>query len=198
MREALHAQTLDSAPHPRQRRRMSRSCAGRWILVSVFALLALTGCARPDPFLAPIEARTPLDFSLWHAKAKDALTPAEWRWFELIVQEHKYSIMQRGQASGSAAVDEAARALLDGRPLADVMREGLQMLLLRRSTELDEATAAIKANESRRRLIRPNDEQLLQDFNAHMERLHERAARLEDEVAQLTAAYAACEAKARR
>lgn len=92
-------------------------------------LLVFSGCTRSSPYLEPIEAKTPLDFSIWRAQANEALSTNEWRWFDKIVQEHKYRIMQQGLATGSQGVDEAARRVLHGRPLSEVMREGLQMLL---------------------------------------------------------------------
>lgn len=156
------------------------------------------GCSRPSPYLAPIEARTPLGFTLWRTQAGDALTTEEWRWFDRVVQEHRYVLMQQGLASGSDAVDAALRKSLDGRPLSEVMREGLQMLLRRKTAELDELSTALKANESRRHRIRPHETQKLHDFELHQEELRGRIARQEEEIAQIRATFTACEAKAGR
>lgn len=161
-------------------------------------LLLLTSCTRTSPYLEPIEAQTPMEFSLWRAKIGAALTADEWRWFERVVQEHKYAIMQAGKASGSEAIDEAARSILHGRPLAEVMREGLQVLIRRETAELDERIAAFQLNERRAHIIPRDDEQKLRDFALHQEELQRKIARSQDDLAQLRAALAAFEAKVGR
>lgn len=172
--------------------------AGRFARFLWIVLLLLTNCTRPSPYLEPIEARTPTEFSLWRAKIGPALTTDEWHWFERVVQEHKYAIMQAGKASGSTAIDEAARSILHGRPLAEVMREGLPMIIRRETAELDERLAAFQLNERRAHIIRRDDEQKLRDFALHQQELERKIARSRDDIAQLRAALEAFEAKVSR
>lgn len=166
--------------------------------VFLATLLLLAGCSRTSRYHEPIEAGTAAEFNLWQAKAARLLTPEERRWFEQIVQEYKYDAMRQGAATGSAAVDYATRQALDGRPLDNVMLEGLHLLRHRRSAELMEAKAAYELNERRRRLIHADDTQKLRDFDLHQEELRRKITRLEEAVAEFGAALVAFEKRAGR
>lgn len=163
-----------------------------WVLA-----LGLPGCTRRSPYLEPVDASTPYSLVLWRTQARDALTADQWVWFDAILQEHKYRVMQQTDTSGSEAIDEAARARIHGRPLADVMREGLQMIIQRRTDERNQKRDALLANIKRRDLIPRENEQMLRDFELHQQELRNRIVRLEQELTQLNAVLAACEAKAK-
>jgi hypothetical protein len=156
------------------------------------------GCTRTPPYLQPIEAETPMELNLWRSRVNQALTPEEWRWFETVLQEYRFQLMREGKASGSKAVDEALRQTIHGRPLAEVMREGLQMHLRRKTGERDEMKIAFERNEQKRRLVRAGDADTLSALEHHQKTLAEKLARNESEITAAQAAFAAFEAKAGR
>ncbi len=65
----------------------------------------------------------------------DRLSREQWRLFDQAMQELKIQIMLKGEASGSAAVDEALRSQIDGKPLYETVRFGLQLRLDRLLSE---------------------------------------------------------------
>ncbi len=139
-----------------------------------------------------------MELNLWRSRTNHALTPEEWRWFETVLQEYRFQLMREGKASGSKAVDEALRQTIHGRPLAEVMREGLQTHLRRKTDERDEMKIAFARNTEKRKLIRASQEDLLKEFEFHQEELRRKLDRCENEIALAQAAFAGFEAKAGR
>jgi len=131
---------------------------------------------------------------MWRANLGQALTPEEWRWFDLTVQEFKFQLMLEQKVSGSAAIEAAVRERINGRKLGEVLREGLQAHLERKTTERDELEAAIGINAKRK--IRPGDDDARRDLAAHQENLRQKLAKLNEELAALSAALVQLDNKA--
>lgn len=163
-------------------------------LFVIACLVFLGGCARTSPYQQPVEAETPVQLNMWRANLGAALAPEEWQWFDLTVQEFKLQLMLDQKVSGSDAIDAAVRERINGRKLADVLREGLQAHLKRKTAERDELEAAIGINAKRK--IRPNDTDMLRDLAAHQENLQGKLAKLNDELAALNASLSQLQVKA--
>lgn len=155
---------------------------------ALFCLVLLAGCTRTPPLQQPVDAATPMALNLWRTKMNDALLPEDWRWFDVVMQEYKFQIMLAGKISGSAAIDDAVRARIHGRPLAEIMREGLQAHLQRKTAERDDMKTAFARNEQKRALIKPGQDDLLRDFNFHQETLRQNLAKVEADLAAAQAA----------
>lgn len=151
----------------------------------ILGILFLAGCARIPPAQQPVEASSAIEFSMWRTRLNDELTREEWRWFDVAMQEFKYQLMLDQKVSGSAAIETAVREKIHGRTLADVMREGLQAHLRRKTAERDELEAAIAINAKRR--IPPGDTALQQEFAAHQEKLKKKIPGLNAELATVQA-----------
>ncbi|HEX2862103.1 MAG TPA: hypothetical protein VHN79_10710, partial [Lacunisphaera sp.] len=143
----------------------------------------------------PVAAASSAEFNTWRASHQDDLPPAEWQWFDVAIQEFKLALMREGKLSGSGAIDEAVRAKIHGRPLADVMREGLQAHVRRKTAERAEMDAAFALNASRR--IPPDDTATLRDMANHQENLRVKMNKLDQEIAAANAALAPLEARGR-
>jgi phage I-like protein len=92
------------------------------------------------------------------------------------------------KVSGSGAIDSAVRERINGRQLREVMREGLQGHLHRKTAERDELEAAIATNAKRK--IRPDDTAMQRDLADHQENLRKKLTKLNDELAAASAALA--------
>ncbi len=88
---------------------------------ALLCLVLLAGCARTPPLQQPVDAETPMALNLWRAKMSRDLTTEDWRWFDVVIQEHKFQIMLAGKITGSAAIDAAVHERIHGRPLAEVI-----------------------------------------------------------------------------
>lgn len=161
----------------------------------VFAwMVFLTGCAKAPPYQQAVEAESPIQFNMWRANLSGDLTPEEWQWFDVAMQEFKFQLMLDQKVSGSDAIAAAVREKINGRTLGDVLREGLQAHLKRKTAERDELEAAIGINAKRK--IRQDDTDTRRDLAAHQENLRKKLAKLNDELAAANAALAQLNAKA--
>jgi type I restriction-modification system DNA methylase subunit len=106
------------------------------------------------------------------------------------MQEFKFQLMLAGKISGSAAIDAAVRERIHGRPLGEVLREGLQAHLQRKTAERDDMKTAFYRNEEKRTLVKPGQDDLLRDLNFHQNNLKQNLAKLEQEVSAAQAALA--------
>ncbi len=116
-------------------------------------------------------------------------------WFDVAIQEFKFQIMLSKQATGSEAIDAALREKINGRKLGDVMRDGLQAYLKRKTSDKDDLEQAILANSKLH--IRPGDEDKAKELAEFQENLHNRLTRLQEEVAAAETAIARLETKAK-
>jgi len=153
-----------------------------------FALLAalspLVACTQTPPQQQPVDAGSPIALSMWRAKATNSLTAEDWRWFDVTLQELKLQVMLEGKTSGSAAIETVVRGKIDGRPFIEVMREGLQLHLQRKTAERDDTVNALATNEQKiKPRIKPGSDDILRDFNTHQDMLRQKLAKLEPEVA---------------
>lgn len=176
---------------------MTRHPAPPVLPAVLLLLLVLAGCARTPPFRQPVEAETPMALTLWRSRLAQKLTPEEWRWFDAVVQEHKLRLMQAGAAGGSAGLDDSVRRQIHGRPLAEVMSEGLQLLRDRKTAELAEMREAHTRNEGKRRFIKENED-LLRDLEFHQTELLRKIARVEADIDATEDAIQSLSAKAAR
>jgi len=149
-------------------------------LLVVLCLVVLAGCARTPPDQRPVEAESPIAFNLWRAKLDAELTPEEWRWFDVALQEFKFQLMLDQKVSGSEAIDTAVRERINGRKWIEVTREGLQAHLKRKTAERDEMEAAFAINAKRK--IRPGDDDTRRDLAMHQENLRRKLATLNNDI----------------
>ena len=163
---------------------------------ALLCLLLLAGCARTPPLAQPGDAETPMLFNLWRSKTSRDLTTEDWRWFDVAMQEFKFQLMLAGKISGSAAIDAAVRERIHERPLGEVLREGLQAHLQRKTAERDDMKTAFQRNEEKRALIKPGQDDLLRDLNFHQNNLRQNLAKLDAEVAAAQAALTRFESPA--
>jgi hypothetical protein len=164
----------------------------------LLCLLLLAGCTRKPPLQQTVNAETPMALNLWRAKMNDSLPPEDWRWFDVVMQEYKFQLMLAGKISGSAAIDAAVRERIHGRAMGEVLREGLQAHLQRKTAERDDMKTAFARNEEKRALIRPGQDDLLRDLNFHQETLGQNLAKLETDLAAAQAALGRFENPAAR
>jgi hypothetical protein len=163
-------------------------------LRALVSLLLLTGCAPTPPFERAVEAESTMQFAMWRTNVGPGLTREEWQWFDVALQEFKFQLMLDQKVSGSDALDTAVRERINGRQLREVMREGLQGHLHRKTAERDELEAAIAINAKRK--IRPDDTVMLRDLADHQENLRRKLTKLNDELSAASAALAQLTAKA--
>lgn len=156
----------------------------------VLCLLLLAGCSRTPPLEQPVDAETPMALNLWRSKMSRDLTTEDWRWFDVVMQEYKLQIMLAGKISGSAAIDAAVCERIHGRALGEVLHEGLQAHLQRKTAERDDMKTAFERNEQKRSLVKPGQDDLLRDLNFHQENLRQKLAKADEEVAATQAALA--------
>jgi len=97
--------------------------------------LILAGCQRVDPLDQVVIAPSPVRLNMWKSRMEGP--PSLRQDFEAALQEIRYGIMMDRTASGSEAVDQALRAMVDGRTLRQVLRRGYSERLLRLESELE-------------------------------------------------------------
>src|SRR5947209_14078576 len=94
-------------------------------LRAAFALVALSlvaaSCQKTPPLDQKVVARSPAEFMGWRHDVGDELTRPEWSDFDAALQELKVKIMADGKATGSEGVDDAMRAMIDGKTIRDVL-----------------------------------------------------------------------------
>ncbi len=157
----------------------------------VAGLCLLTGCAPTPPLQQTIKAGSSAEFQQWRANSADTLAAGQWRWFDIAIQELKLGVMRAGKISGSVAIEASVREHIHGRPLGDVLREGLQAYLERKTAERHDTETTIATNDQRiKPLIKPGADDILRDFNAHQEMLREKLPRLDSDIAEARAALA--------
>jgi hypothetical protein len=119
--------------------------------IGLRALLAaccflLQGCGPSDPLDKTVDADSPGSFEIWKAKAYDYLDADQMAEFEEAVREIKYEAMATSAATGSEAVNEAARQAVNGRTVRNVMERGLAWELSRLQAERWAQNSAASAN----------------------------------------------------
>lgn len=149
------------------------------ILPAIICLGLLLGCARPPAFQQPVKADSPLSFTTWRSELSDALTPQEWAWFDLAIQEFKFQIMKAGQVTGSEAIDETMREKIDGRKLVEVMQQGLGLRVQRLQADKTELEYAMQTNARSR--IKPSEARELAEFQKNLEK---KLARMTEEITE--------------
>src|SRR4051794_30959849 len=86
-----------------------------------FIAAVTASCSRTDPHAVPIDARSPHRLASWRENLSERFKRAEWREFQAALQEIRLGVMAERAASGSAAVEEAMCARVNGRTFHDVL-----------------------------------------------------------------------------
>jgi hypothetical protein len=133
-------------------RRHSRAVA---TIAFLFIGFCCFGCRPADLLDERVAARTSLDLIMWRAHIAARQTPQERRELDDMIQELKFSVMLKGTATGSEAIDEAVREEIDGVTLRDVLLKGHEAERRRLLVEKARLEACIDANAQRR--TRPGD-----------------------------------------
>src|SRR5580698_10297562 len=126
-----------------------------WTGIVVAACFAAQGCGPSDPLEMTVDADSLVGFAMWRNKAADRLDPAQMAEFDEAVREIRYKAMTVGTASGTEAVEEAAREVINGRTARDVMEMGLEWELSRLEAERWELGTASSGNAHAR--TKPGD-----------------------------------------
>ena len=132
---------------------------------------------------------------MWHSDMSESLTPQEWAWFDLAIQEFKFQIMRGGQATGSEAIDAALREKIDGRKLVEVMQLGLDLRLKRIKAAKTELEQSILINSRTR--IKPGDDERAHALAEFQENLGKKLAKMTEEITAAEAEIKALELKAK-
>ncbi len=142
------------------------------------------GCSRSDPLDETVKSQTVLAFAMWKSKTAQQFDQEVWRAFEDACAELKLSLMIRQVASGSDAVDTAFRSAIDGRPMRDVIHEGLSKRLERLQAQKGELDKMMTANQRLR--TNPDDvasKEYLLGIRSNQE---QRLAKLKEEIETVT------------
>ncbi len=100
-------------------------------------LLALlfSGCTRTAPLDEKIHASSVMTLNLWRNKHQRTLTPEQWKAFDLALQEHKFEIMFKNEASGSEAIEQLMLSRINDRRLVEILKKGFDLKLTRLESE---------------------------------------------------------------
>lgn len=157
-------------------------------LLAAAGIALTTGCERPAPTLARVDAKNFGTFYAWRATVSSQFTPAQWRDFKAAIQELRLAAMARG-VTGTAAIDAAVCARIDGRSvnavilLADAARlERLEAMQARLKTMVD-ANALLAPNPGDAEIAAMLDRRR----NDQEDRLHELTLEIAAARAQLVA-----------
>jgi hypothetical protein len=113
--------------------------------IVVAACIFAQGCGRSDPLDMTVDADSFVALVMWKDKAADRLGPVQMAEFDEAVREIKFEAMADGAASGTEAVEEVAREMINGRTARDVMEMGLEWEMSRLQAEhwaLDTASSS--------------------------------------------------------
>jgi hypothetical protein len=113
------------------------------------------GCSPVDKLDEKVLVRSPLDMVMWRANIARRQTTQERRELDDMIQELKFSVMLKGTATGSEAIEEAVREEINGRTLREILLKGHQYKRGRLLTEKSRLEVFIKDNASLR--TRPGD-----------------------------------------
>ena len=145
------------------------------------ALMGSASCQKSDPLQIKVSAATVDAFRGWRIRVGSDLSPADWLAFDDAMQEIKLQVMAAREASGGAAVDEAARNKIQGRTVRDVLQAGWEGKLRRLGAERSELLVAIEQNS--RLTIKPGDTESANYLARARQRQAEHLQRLVDDIA---------------
>ena len=138
------------------------------LILSVLALAGAWSCQKVEPLQIKVSADTPELFNAWRIRVGSDLPPEQWKAFDGAMQEIKLQIMAGSEATGSAAIDTAARAKINGNTVRDVLQAGWEAKLNRLGAERSGLLIAIEQNS--RLTTKPGD---LESKN-HLDRVRQR------------------------
>ena len=153
-------------------------------IVVIVLMCAGAGCSKNDPLANRVESQTVIAFSMWKTKAAQRVDRDVWKAFEDACAELKLSLMIRQVASGSDAVDEAFRSAIDGRPMRDVIHDGLSKRLERLQASRDELDQMMAANQKLR--TKPEDDASAAYLKGMKTNQEQRMAKLREEIEVVT------------
>ncbi len=92
-----------------------------WVLP---ALALLAGCSK-GPLDSPVSARSYTQYAMWKNDVDPSLTEEQRKELADAEYEIKLGIQIKSDSGGSDGIDAAYYEAIDGRPLRDVLRQGL-------------------------------------------------------------------------
>lgn len=141
--------------------------------------LCLTACGPTDSGQLKISARSAAAFAAWQSYAGKHMTDAEQREWSDLLQELRYDIMARHEATGSAAIDERLRERIHDRTVHDVRRTSLTL----RCNRLEREASQLRRNVKYRLKTAPGDTASSRYLDQQNEILRERLTKVEAELA---------------
>ncbi len=151
----------------------------------VLLVLLLVSCTRTAPLDEKISATTPMALTMWRSSLGTGLTQAQWKAFDLALQEIKNDVMFKNEATGSEAIAEAMRARIEGRPVREILTLGFTLKCARLEYEQAEYEKMISYNSNFR--TRAGDTEAALSLAALIKRQHERLKQIKAELAQTRA-----------
>ena len=147
----------------------------RLTVAALFAL-GVAGCQKVDPLQIKVSADSAELLNAWRIRVGSDLSPDEWKAFDGALQEIKLQVMAGKEATGGAAIDEAAREKIKGGTVRDVLQAGWEAKLSRLGGERAGLLAAIEQNS--RLTTKPGDnesknyiDRIRQRQNEHLQNL---------------------------
>lgn len=93
-----------------------------WLIVLVLLSLVLApGCSRVAPLERKVEARDADELNRWRIGIGAALSPEEWKDFDVAIQELKVKAMTSGKPSGGLNRDEQVLVELQGKTIREAL-----------------------------------------------------------------------------
>ncbi len=137
---------------PQGRAGGARLCGALAVLV---AGLGFSACGPSDPLEGKVDAVDYVTFSMWRSGVAGRLTAQQLADLDEAVQEIRFHVMAEGRVSGSAAVEEEALHVIEGKTVRHVLRQGLGWELRRASAE--KAALEVSMNQNALMRTRPGD-----------------------------------------
>ncbi len=93
-----------------------------WLVVlALLSLVCAPGCSRVPPLERTVDARDADELNRWRIGVGAALSPAEWKDFDVAIQELKVKAMTSGKPSGGLSRDEQVLAELQGKTIREAL-----------------------------------------------------------------------------
>ncbi len=158
-------------------------------LAAAALVFLLAACGPRDPLERVVAADSAVAFSTWRAQLAGSMNQGQLAEVDAAVGEVKLGIMNNREASGTAAVEEAMRAKVHGRPLREVLRAAYEAKIKR--LEVDLKGLAIATEQNSRLTTRAGDTASSQYLDRFKQKQGERVAAAEGELREAQAKLAA-------
>ncbi len=137
-------------------------------LISVVAgllVLMQVACSPRSVYELKVDARTPIDFMMWHNDTVDQLSANQWKLFNASLQEMRFRMMATYEANDSATIEEKILQRINGKKVGEIYLLGFDARLARLRGDLEQKDQLMQINTEIR--TRPDD-QASKDYLARL------------------------------